>query len=207
MSATLEHYTARDQLDIMSATRALDEAQLPLARATFRALGDATLRAGVKELLRAEGRTLIETPSGFTSGYDNDVRRALTADGIGVLSAEERAVLTLVLLHCVAIPRADGRIPPERADDWTHAVPVHPETLRNSRHLTDSSIADATRRLRDADILAYGAQRLIKPGPQFHRLTPEVIADLYDDLVLLAEPNGMLAESIQRRRTREGTPS
>lgn len=202
---SLTTYSPRDQLDILTAARALDEAQQPLPRAMFRALGDATLRAGVRHVLTAEGRVLVETPYGYTSGYDDEVRHALTIDGIGVLTADERVVLTLVLLHCVAIPRADGRIRPEQASDWTYAVPVHPSTLKNSRHMTDRSISTGVQRLREADILAWGAtkelKRVIKPGPQFYRLTVDVIADLYDDLVLLAEPTGLLADAIRRRRT------
>lgn len=197
MSATVELRPER-RADVLAAVRALEEAETPLPRSAFRALGDETLRAAVEETLAASGRRLLEAPAGFISGYDDTIRDALLTDGIGVLPEDDRAVLTLVLLWSVAMPRARGTIPADA--DWTVAEAVDPKTLGLSA-LPDSTIKGALRRLRDAGILAYGTQRHVVPGPQFHRLTPQVTEDLFQDLILLAEPDGLLAESIRRRRS------
>ncbi len=197
MKATAELANPARRADVIAAVRGLDEAETPLPRAAFRALGDETLRAAVEQTLAGSGRVLVETPTGFISGYDDTVREALVTDGICVLPEVDRAVLTLVLLWSVAIPRARGTIPADA--DWTVAEAIDPRTLTTSK-LPDSSIRGAIRRLREAGILGFGTNRWVVPGPQFHRLTPQVQEDLFHDLVLLAEPNGLLAESIRRRR-------
>lgn len=189
---------------VVVAVRAVEEAEQPVPRAAFRALADATLRAGVERTLGDSGRVLLETAHGFLSGYADDVREALTADGIGVLPPEDRAVLCLVLLHAVAIPRARGLIPRDAA--WTVAEAVDPRTLSTSK-LSDSSIRAAVRRLRDAGVLAYGTHRWIVPGPQFSRLTPAALEWTFEELIVLAEPEGLLAESVCRRRSaRQASP-
>lgn len=184
--------------DVLAAVRAVEEAEQPVPRGAFRALADATLRAAVEGVLHDTGRVLMEGPRGFLSGYADDVREALAVDGIGVLPRDDRAVLCLVMLHAVAIPRAKGTIPREAA--WTVAEAVDPRTLSLSK-LPDVVIKAAVRRLRDAGILAFGANRWIVPGPQFARLTPAAIEWVFEELVMLAEPEGLLAESVRRRRT------
>ena len=184
--------------DVLVAVRAVEEAEQPVPRTAFRALADATLRAVVERLLGESGRVLLQTPEGFLSGYADDVREALASDGLGVLLPADRAVLCLVLLHAVAIPRAKGIIAREAA--WTVAEAVDPRTLSASK-LPDSLIKSSVRRLRDAGILAYGTHRWIVPGPQFARLTPAAIEWIFEELVVLAEPEGLLAESVRRRRT------
>ncbi len=183
---------------VLVAVRAVEEAELPVPRAAFRAFGDAALRAAVERVLDDSGRVLLETRQGFLSGYAEDIRIALAADGLGVLPREDRAVLCLVLLHAVAIPRAKGVIAREAA--WTVADPVDPRTLSVSK-LPDSVIKAAVRRLRDAGILRYGANRWIVPGPQFARLTHGAIEWIFEELIVLAEPDGPLAESVRRRRS------
>ena len=184
--------------DVLVAVRAVEEAELPVPRAAFRALGDAALRATVERVLDDSGRVLLETTQGFLSGYADDIREALAAGGLGVLPPEDRAVLCLVLLHAVAIPRAKGVIAREAA--WTVAEPVSPRTLSVSK-LPDSVIKAAVRRLRDAGILRYGANRWIVPGPQLGRLTPAAIEWIFEELIVLAESEGPLAESVRRRRS------
>lgn len=184
--------------DVLVAVRAVEEAEQPVPRTAFRALADATLRAVVERVLDDSGRVLLETPHGLLSGYADDVREALAGDDLGVLPPEDRAVLCLVLLHAVAIPRARGAIPREAA--WNVAEAVDPRVLSTSK-LSDSLIRSAIRRLRDAGILAYGTRRWIVPGPQFARLTPAAIEWVFEELVVLAEPEGLLAESVRRRRS------
>jgi hypothetical protein len=194
---SLGELDATRRADVLVAVRAVEEAEQPVPRTALHALADATLRASVERVLLDSGRVLLEAPRGFLSGYADDVREALTADGIGFLPAEDRSVLCLVLLHAIAIPRARGTIP--READWTVAEPVDPRTLFVSK-LPDSMIKAAVRRLRDAGILGYGSKHWIVPGPQFTRLTPAVIELIFEELVMLAEPDGLLAESIRRRR-------
>lgn len=195
---SLTELDATRRADVLIAVRAVEEAEQPVPRTAVRALADATLRASVERVLLDSGRVLLETPRGFLSGYADTVREALTADGIGLLPEDDRAVLCLVLLHSIAIPRARGTIP--READWTVAEAVDPRTLCVSK-LPDSVIKASVRRLRDAGILGYGINHWIVPGPQFNRLTPDVIELIFESLVMLAEPDGMLAESIRRRRS------
>jgi hypothetical protein len=68
------------------------------------------------------GRCLLNVGDGrWTSGYDDAVADEVLASAIGALEPGDRAVLALVLLHCVAIPRAAGRI---TSTDWTDAESV-----------------------------------------------------------------------------------
>jgi hypothetical protein len=149
-------------------------------------------------LLAEAGRVLVETPTGFVSGYDDTVAARLAADRVGVLESSDAAVLTLVLLHAVAIPRARGEIP--AGAEWSVAVPVDRERLKDSK-LPGVVIDASLRRLQDRGILRPGGRPLIVPGPQFARLTAGASRALFEELVLLAEPTGTLADSIRRRRT------
>jgi len=195
--SALAHLDTAVRADVLIAVRAVEEAESPVPRSAFRALGDAALRAAVETVLHDSGRVLMEMPQGFLSSYADDVREALAADGIGVLPPDDRAVLCLVLLHAVAIPRAKGSIPREAA--WTVAEPVNPRTLSLSK-LSDSTVRASVRRLREAGILGYGTNRWIVPGPQLLRLSAAAIEWVFEELVVLAEPDGLLAESIHRRR-------
>lgn len=206
-AAALDALSPARRAEVMAAVRAVEEADRPVPRAAFRALADETLRASVEQALAAAGRILLERPAGFLSGYDDRTAARLAAEGAGVLPPNDRAVLTLVLLFTVAMPRARGTIPADA--DWTVAEPVDPRTLKDSK-LPDVLINASVRRLRDAGVLGYGRNRWVVPGPQFARLTPAAVSSLYEELVLLAEPEGLLAESIRRRRdtrpTAEETP-
>ncbi len=203
MSTHLDDLTEAQRQDVYAAVRILDEAEQPVPRHLVRAVTDQTLRGALERTLAASGRVLLETPAGFTSGYDDTTRHALTRRGIGVLPDTDRAVLTLVLLWSVAIPRALGTIASEA--HWTVGEPVDPKMLIARSKLPDTTARAAITRLRAAGILGWGTNRWLVPGPAFHRLTARVQEDLFQDLVLLAEPNGPLAESIKRRRaTRSG---
>lgn len=205
MSVPLEDLSEPRQQDVLTAARVLDQAENPVPRDLLRALWDQTLRAVLEAMLARAGRVLIETPGGFTTGYDDAVRHQLTTRGIGVLPPRDRAVLALVLLWSVAIPRAQGRIAPDA--DWTVAEPVDRKMLSSRSQIPDKLVGAALRRLRDAGIVGWGEHRSVKPGPQFRRLSPRVQEELFQDLVLLAEPDGPLADSIRRLRAArfEGT--
>jgi len=190
--------------DVLAAVCALECAGGPVPLTSFRALAEPALREIVQEVLAAAGRVLVQAGTGFVSGYDDRVAERLAEEGTGILRRDDRAVLALVLLFSVAIPRAEGKIPPEAS--WTHARPVPRERLADTR-LYATAIKAALQRLQDAGIVRSTNSGLV-PGPQFDRLTPAVSAALFEELVLLAEPEGALAESIRRRRRarRTGQP-
>lgn len=198
MTATaLAELSAARQSEVLAALTAVETATEPVPRTALRALVDEGLRATLAALLAEAGRVLVETEAGFLSGYDDAIAERLVEEGVGVLPADDRAVLTLVLLHAVAIPRARGELP--AGEDWT-GVPVTRERLKDSRQLSGVAIDAALRRLQDAGVLRSGGRPLIVPGPQFARLTSVASRRLFEELILLAEPGGALADSIRRRR-------
>jgi hypothetical protein len=200
-SEALDMLPAGRRADVLAAVYALERASGPIPHASFRALAEPALREIVQEVLAAAGRVLVPAGTGFTSGYDDQIARRLADEGIGVLRRDDRAVLTLVLLFSVAIPRAEGKIPPEAP--WTYAHPVPRERLGDTR-LYATVIRAALQRLQDAGIVRARNSGLV-PGPQFNRLTPVTSAAIFEELVLLAEPEGALAESIRRRQRSRGT--
>lgn len=183
--------------DVLAAVAAVECADTPVGAEDFAALRDPALRRSIEEVLAVSGRTLIEHPGGWLSGYRDDIADRLVSDGLGVLAPKDRAVLALVLLHTVAIPRARGRVD---SDQWTAAIPTTVEELERNRHLTQKDIRASLRRLRSAGILRPGHRSAIAPGPQFLRLTAERSNRLSEELVLLCHPDGALAHVIRRRR-------
>jgi hypothetical protein len=195
--AALADLSPTRQSEVLAALTAVETAIEPVPKSALRALVDEALRATLTAALAEAGRVLVETEAGFISGYDDAIADRLAAEGIGVLPEDDRAVLALVLLHTVAIPRARGDLP--STDDWM-GVPVARERLHDSRQISGVRIDAALRRLQDAGILRPGGRPSIVPGPQFGRLTPAASRRLFEELVLLAEPGGALADSIRRRR-------
>lgn len=185
------------QSEILAALTAVETALEPVPKTALRALIDEGLRATLTAVLAQAGRVLLETDAGFLSGYDDTIAERLAAEGIGVLPEDDRAVLALVLLHTVAIPRARGDLP--ASADWT-GIPVPRERLHESRQISGVRVDAALRRLQDAGVLRPGGRPSIVPGPQFARLTPDASRRMFEELVLLAEPGGALADSIRRRR-------
>jgi hypothetical protein len=184
--------------EVRAAVCAVETARLPVPAARFRALAEVPLRRVVEEVLAASGRTLLGVGEGFLSGYDDMVRARLADEGVGVLPREDRAVLTLVLLFSVAAPRAGGSVLPQAL--WTQGVPVNRERLKQSA-VPDRVVDAALSRLAAADLVRTTGSGIVL-GSQLLRLTPAAQADLFEQLVLLAEPHGVMAESIWRRRAR-----
>lgn len=201
-AAALAELSPARQSEVLAALTAVETAVEPVPKTALRSLVDEGLRATLTAVLAEAGRVLVETDAGFLSGYDDTIADRLVAEGIGVLPEDDRAVLTLVLLHTVAIPRARGDLP--ATDDWT-GIPVPRERLHDSRQISGVRIDAALRRLQDAGILRPGGRPSIVPGPQFHRLTPDASRRVFEELVLLAEPGGALADSIRRRRLARAT--
>lgn len=184
------------QADVKAALAAVETADSPVAAASFRALQDPTMRSALEDCLRGAGRLLVALPGGFLSGYDDQVAARLAADGLGVLPPDDRAVMALVLLHCVAIPRSAGRV---RGESWLDAEPTSYRELERSQ-VPNVRIKESVRRLRQAGLLRYGARRQILPGPQLARFTRATSEALWEDLILLAAPVGVMADVIRRRR-------
>lgn len=183
------------QADVLAALAAVETADEPVQPAGFRALLDPSLTSALRRCLEDAGRVLLRVDGGWLSGYDDMVAARLAEEGAGVLRADDRAVLALVLLHTVVIPRARGKA----GTSWTDAEPTSKDELAKSkipRKTIDTSVA----RLRDAGVLAYGAKHRIVPGQQFSRLTEKASASLWEELVLVAQPHGVMAQVIRRRR-------
>ncbi|TDE22002.1 hypothetical protein E1295_46570, partial [Nonomuraea mesophila] len=128
-------------------------------------------------------------------------RRALREAGAR-LGVSERAVLTLVLVHSVAIPRAEGLLP---EDSWLSPHPTPVDELRRHTQLPIGELEAALRTLRHAGLLgqvkAGEEAGGYVPGPQFHRLTPAARRRLQEELILAAGPSTPLAAAVRTRRS------
>jgi hypothetical protein len=118
------------------------------------------------------------------------------------LGESERAVLTLVLVHSVAIPRAEGLLP---EDSWLSPHPTPADELRRHTQLPIGELESALRTLRHAGLLtqvkAGEEAGGYVPGPQFHRLTPAARRRLQEELILAAGPDTPLAAAVRARRS------
>jgi hypothetical protein len=199
----LADLSQRQRDEVLAAFAAVEHAADPVPEAQLPALRDVTLRRSVADLLHRVGRTLV--PAGrqhWTSGYRDEVAAALTADGWNGLPVTERAVLVLILVHSVAIPRTEGNL----ADDsWVSARPTPLTELQDASQIPRGRLRPALRRLREAGLVQVVAGRdgqstSYVPGPQFHRLTPAARARLQEELILAAGPDTPLAAAIRARR-------
>ncbi|MEO3869278.1 hypothetical protein ABGB18_10650 [Nonomuraea sp. B12E4] len=118
------------------------------------------------------------------------------------LGVSERAVLTLVLVHSVAIPRAEGLLP---EDSWLSPHPTPVDELRRHTQVPIGELEAALRTLRHAGLLgqvkAGEEAGGYVPGPQFHRLTPAARRRLQEELILAAGPSTPLAAAVRARRS------
>jgi len=190
--------SARDREHVLDALAAVECADEPVAASRFPALADPALKSVVVDCLGVAGRCLVQHPGDtWLSGYRDGIAERLAEEGIGVLRPADAAVLTLVLLHSVAIPRASGRA---GSDRWSDGQPVAPEELAKNRSLSGGQIQASVRRLRDAGILRPGHRAEIVPGPQFDRLTPAQSGRLWEDLIVTTKPESPEARRILFRR-------
>jgi hypothetical protein len=198
----LEHRDERTRGEVLAAVAAVETSEAPVPARAYRALADAALRELVRETLAGAGRILLACGEDqWSSGYDDEVGDELIAAGLSELGAADRAVLAVVLLHTVAIPRAAGRI---RSPDWTEAEPVAREVLHQNREIPNIVIDRSLRRLQARGILRRGHRAEIRPGPQFLRLTEIRSRALWEDMVVLCRPASIQAASIIRRRAQQG---
>lgn len=198
----LAGHDERRRAELVAAFMVVEHAAEPVQEVRFAALRDPALRRTLAEMLSRRGRTLIQHRDRWTSGYDDDVARAAYASGEERLSVSERAVLALVLVHSVAIPRAEGLLP---EDSWLSPHPTPVEELRRHTQLPIGELEAALRTLRHAGLLSQvkaGEEAGgYVPGPQFHRLTPAARRRLQEELILAAGPNTPLAAAVLARRS------
>lgn len=193
----LDAFDERRRAELVAAFMAVEFAAEPVQEARFTALRDPALRRTLAEMLARRGRTLIQQRERWISGYDD----AVAAKAGTALGESERAVLTLVLVHSVAIPRAEGLLP---EDTWLspHATPV--DELRRHTQLPIGELESALRALRHAGLLSQvkaGEEAGgYVPGPQFHRLTQAARRRLQEELILAAGPHTPLAAAVRAQR-------
>ncbi|GAA2864353.1 hypothetical protein GCM10010517_23550 [Streptosporangium fragile] len=190
-------FDERRRAEIVAAFMAVEHAAEPVHEARFAALRDPVLRRALAEMLQRRGRVLIHDRETWTSGYADGVVAGADA-GPG---EAERAVLVLVLVHSVAIPRADGLLP---ADSWLSPFPAQIEELRRHTKLPIGELEAALRTLRHAGLVtqvkAGEEAGGYVPGPQFHRLTPQARRRLQEELILAAGPHTPLAAAVRANR-------
>lgn len=187
--------TRRNQ--VLDAISALETSDTPVSQ--FPALLNPDLRRCVEQCLAEAGRVLITSPQGgYTSGYADDVSDALVKEEIGLLPAKERAVLALVLLYCVAAPRAKGRV---HGQDWTGGEPLPPEQLKERSQLRKGEVDDILRSLQQRRLIRRTRQGVL-PGLQLARLTPAASRRLWDQLVLIAAPKSAMAQIVRGKLSR-----
>ncbi|MCK2217268.1 hypothetical protein MF672_026275 [Actinomadura sp. ATCC 31491] len=194
-------YDERRRAELVAAFMVVEHAAEPVQEVRFAALRDPALRHTLGEMLARRGRVLIQHRDRWTSGYDDACAAALAGAG-PVMGVAERAVLTLVLVHSVAIPRAEGLLP---EDSWSSPHPTPGDELRRHTQLPIGELEAALRTLRHAGLLAQvkaGEEAGgYVPGPQFHRLTPAARRRLQEELILAAGPNTPLAAAVRARRS------
>lgn len=214
----LAGYDERRRAELVAAFMAVEHAAEPVPEAKFMGLRDPALRHTLGEMLARRGRTLIPHRERWISGYD-DHAAARAARAAGESASGERpgrwggagqarlgeaakAVLTLVLVHSVAIPRAEGLLP---EDTWASPHPTPVDELRRHTQVPIGELETALRTLRHAGLLtqvkAGEEAGGYVPGPQFHRLTPAARRRLQEELILAAGPHTPLAGAVRARRS------
>ncbi|WP_156212830.1 hypothetical protein [Lentzea aerocolonigenes] len=149
---------------------------------------------------------LNQVGNGWTSGYDDEVADALVQQGRGVISPQDRAVLALVLLRCVAIPRAHGAITGTTWADANGSRSTTVDELALNKHLSKKAIKESLQRLQTAALIRRSPRNGITPGPALHRLTPQRTTTLWEDLVILAAPDSTYARVLRERRAASTRP-
>lgn len=196
-----------DEMAVREAIGALEIAEGIVPASAFAALREPALRAAVTERLHTCGRVLLSVDRGWVSGYRDDVADSLVEFGVGVLSPTDRAVLALVLLRTVAIPRARGELTGTAWVSETGARPTTVEELIKNHHLSKKQITTSLRQLRTLGVLRPGHRAGIMPGPALYRLTTQRATWLWEDLLLLAAPDSAYARVLRQRRAGHAAPT
>jgi hypothetical protein len=195
--------TDRQRELVEAAYALLEYSREAVHRQFLPAFQDATARERLEVLLHRTGRTLVAVDGlHFTSGFADTVTEELTSTGWQPLATVDRAVLVLVLVHSVAIPRSEEQL---TSDTWTSPYPTTAEDILKHSKLPTSEARAALGRLTASGLLrsARGGEQDggYVPGPQLLRLTPSARERLQDQLILAAAPDHPLAAAIRERRT------
>ncbi|SDG06010.1 hypothetical protein SAMN05421505_101262 [Sinosporangium album] len=202
LDEALEAFDERRRAELVAAFMAVEHAAEPVHEARFAALRDPAPRRALADLLARRGRVLVQRREHWTSGFDDRVAARVGAS----LGEAERAVLVLVLIHSVAIPRAEGVL---AEDTWLSPHPTSVDELRRHTQVPVGELSAALRALRHAGLVAQvkageeGGGYV--PGPQFHRLTPAARRRLQEELILAAGPHTPLGAAVRARRGDRGT--
>lgn len=198
----------REETLVQAAIGALEISEGIVPGQTFPALSDDALRAVVARRLQETGRVLLSRThrgvTGYISGYDDTTARKMATNGIGILPSADRAVLAIVLLRTIAMPRAGGR---HRSTSWfsdgpgTSAAEIRSNT---DDYFTHEHVRFAVRRLKARRLLRSGYHGQLLPGPALLRLTEAQSTRLWEDLVLITLPDSLWAGIIRRRREQAG---
>ena len=139
----LAELNERHRDEVLSAFAAVEHSPEPVPEAHLLALRDATLRRSLDDLLHRVGRILVPVGTSWTSGYRDEVAAELAQAGWHSLPVIDRAVLVLVLIHSVAIPRSRGTL---QGDMWTSGQPTMASELLEASRLqpTDVRIRSGT---------------------------------------------------------------
>ena len=200
----LAELSERHREEVLAGYAALEYSAEPVHEALLLALRDATLRRSLEQVLNRVGRTMVKVGTvHWTSGYRDDVAGELTAGGWHPLERIDRAILALVLIHSVAIPRSEGGLRIDQdADAWMSPHPTSPDEIFRHSHLPREEARVSLGRLRAAGLLQLDRRKGTGyiPGPQFNRLTPGARRRLQEELILAAGPDTPLAAAIRVRR-------
>jgi hypothetical protein len=204
----LAELSERHRDEVLAAFAAVEHSPEPVQEAMLLALRDATLRRSLDDLLHRVGRTLIPVGTAWTSGYRDEVTAELAQAGWHSLPLTDRAVLVLVLIHSVAIPRSRGLM---QGDMWTSGKPTMASELLEASRLQPTDVRIALGHLRAAGLVQLAPQRAgsgqsaaYLPGPQLHRLSAAARRRLAEELILAAAPSSPVAAAIRARRGRPG---
>lgn len=196
MTAGVFRRLSRNDKDQVVAMFALLE-QAHRAVPTGELPADPTWWAALDEIAARAGRVIVpvgpvDAPVAYTTGYANDIADQLADAGIGILPADQRAVLAVVLLRCVAEPTARG----QRPDPWSAAPPVSRAEL-NKCQIPDIHIVRALAQLHLAGLVHNGRGNAgVTPGPVLDRLTPAQRTRLEHDLLQIAAPDDPVVRRI-----------
>lgn len=198
----LSNLPARQRDRVLLCVAELEDGDAPMP-ASVATLADPVLRGHVEAVLRAHGRCLVDLGNAWTSGYADEVADALVQSSHAYLTEIDQAVLALVYLHAIVIPRSEG----VREQDLPRPVSVEAMASNRDRRLSKEAIKQALTRLREADIIRAqhevgvrqrGRPSTYVPGPQFQRLTPLRHRRIWEQTVLTADPDGPLAVRLRR---------
>ncbi|MET9779529.1 hypothetical protein ABZY32_00505 [Nocardiopsis alba] len=197
----LNTLTPEEQTEVLDAIAAVESSRSPVLAAHFQALLDPELRNCVKRCLSEAGRVLIKVGPGYTSGYADHITDALVAERSGTLPTEERAVLALVLLHCVAIPQAEGRV---SRDSLLDALPVRRDLIEESM-VPKGVVRESLRRLAARGLVCFSGRGggLVGPGPQLNRLTDAASQRLREQITLVTTTDEGLIDKLRQHHRRD----